>query len=78
MDVNHCNFGVKVKTNEVLGSTAGMLIASRYIQARTPNEEGEIVGYVAGHGGDVWWVKHTDGTIAAYSFDEMEEVESDS
>jgi hypothetical protein len=29
---------------------------------------------VPGHGGDVWFVLHEDGTVGAYSFTEMEPI----
>ena len=42
---------------------------------REPNKIGTVMGLVAGHGGDVWWVKHEDGTVSAYMFTEFETIE---
>ena len=63
--------GLKVKTNKRLGKTTGMFIAQKHLNARRPNKEGKVSGYVPGHGGDVWWVTHKDGTVGAYMFDEF-------
>lgn len=64
--------GLRVKTASVLGDTHGMLIEEKYLVARRSDVEGTIVGYVPGHGGDVYWVRHGNGDLAAYSFLEFE------
>lgn len=69
--------GTRVVTHEYLGSTGGMLVAQKFLDARRPSALGLIWGIVGGHGGDVYWVKHDDGTGAAYMFDEFERVVSD-
>lgn len=74
--------GTKIVTHSELGSTTGMLIAQRHLDARHPNKVGEIWGVVPGHGGDVYWVSHKDDSpdgpdkIAAYCWSEFELVES--
>jgi len=65
--------GMRVRVVQVLG-TSGMLIAQRYLDARTAGVTGTLHGYVPGHGGDVWWMKHDDGTESAYSTRELEEI----
>jgi len=64
--------GSKVVTHAELGSTAGMMVKHEYIAARRPSAKGTMRGWVPGHGGDVWWVEHEDGSVAAYCFDELE------
>jgi hypothetical protein len=71
MNLNSVKPGLSVKTSFNLGSTRGMLIAQKHLDARKPNAEGVIKGWVPGHGGDVWWVEHKDGSVGAYSFDEF-------
>ena len=63
--------GQSVKTVGVLHATTGMLIAPKHLVVRAPDAEGVIKGFVPGHGGDVWWVEHENGDIAAYSVGEM-------
>lgn len=38
----------------------------------THDRLGSTDGMGIGHGGDVYWVRHDDGEIAAYCFDEFE------
>lgn len=64
--------GTKVITHVVLHPTTGMLIAADKLANRRANTPGTVVGVVGGHGGDVYWVRHEDGTVAAYGWPEME------
>lgn len=64
---------LKIITNQTLGSTTGMLIKQDSLNNRKPNEPGTVLGYVGGHGGDVWWIQHAHG-IAPYCFDEFEPI----
>lgn len=68
----HC--GMRVRTKDQLGETTGMLVAEKHLFARRSNKEGLLAGYVPGHGGDVWWVHHDDGTVGAYSFEEFDPI----
>ena len=63
--------GMKIKTAMLLGSTAGMFIGRRNLDSRCPSADGILLDYVLGHGGDVWFVSHADGQVAAYSISEM-------
>ena len=74
MNCNEIKNGLKVRITK-LGETLGMMIKPRHLDCRKVGITGTISGYVPGHGGDVWWVKH-DGSdeIGAYVFDEMEAV----
>lgn len=44
--------GTKVRTNETLESTAGMVVFAGSLSAMRPNAPGVIQGVVPGHGGD--------------------------
>jgi hypothetical protein len=59
-----------------LKDTLGMLVAPRHLTARRPHALGTLLGYVPGHGGDVWWVQHKDGQIGAYSLTELASAET--
>lgn len=68
--------GTRIRTDKVLGSPAGIFVKEKYLQERKPDTVGIIRGWVAGHGGDIYWVQHegcegTDG-IAAYGWMEFE------
>jgi len=71
MNLNEVKTGLHVRTVGDLGDTEGMLIAKKHLDARRPYAVGVVWGYVPGHGGDVWWIKHEDGTIGAYMYDEF-------
>lgn len=72
MDAEKISLQMRVRTNPKLFSTAGFIVAQRCLDARRANAEGTIGGYVPGHGGDVWFVAHDDGSVGAYSTDEFE------
>ena len=74
--------GTRIVTHDELGETTGMLIVERHLNARKSNALGMIDGYVTGHGGDVYFVRHAEGDVrsepcpvAAYSFTEFELAE---
>ena len=70
-----------VKIGE-LHSTAGMLIKEKYLNNRRANVEGILWSYVAGHGGDVWWVVHQfddksapiEDTVSVYGIREFDAI----
>jgi len=63
--------GIRVRVAFDYG-TGGMLIHQKYLDARRVGATGITGLYVPGHGGDIYWVKHDDGTIAAFGFMELE------
>jgi hypothetical protein len=72
----------RVRTHEELGTTLGMLIKEHHLRGRLPNALGIVTGYVPGHGGEVFWVRHAEGPsnqdpspVGAYMFDEFEFVD---
>ena len=76
-DMNEPRFvlspGTKIKTHDYLGGTGGLLIKDKHLEARKTKAPGVIRGFVAGHGGDVYWVQHDEEEVAAaYGFREFE------
>jgi hypothetical protein len=66
--------GTELKTKSKIMSSkrcTGFCVKREYIDARKPNENGTYAGYVPGNGGDVWWVKHEDGSIGCYEYTEV-------
>lgn len=64
--------GMRVRTRTALGTTRGLAVAMRYLDARRPGAEGMVQNCVPGHGGDVYWVEHGPGDVGAYSVEELE------
>lgn len=71
MELDEIKIGLRVKVTK-LGDTMGMLIKREHLDVRAVGVKGTVTGYVPGHGGDLWWVRHDDGHIGAYVFDEFE------
>ena len=67
--------GTKVITNYELDTTDGFMVVQRHIAARIPNARGVVAYPVPGHGGDVYFVDHSDGSTGAYSWSEFEFAE---
>ena len=59
-----------------LGSTEGFLIHPRPMACRKVGAVGTATSYVPGHGGDVWFVQHDDGSVGAYCYDELESLDA--
>jgi hypothetical protein len=55
-----------------LDDTDGMLVAREHIANRQKGAHGSVQTIVAGHGGDVWLVRHDSGSIGSYCYTEME------
>jgi hypothetical protein len=63
----------RIKTNPVIDSTRGMLIAPKHLDVRRTNTVGVVCGIVGGHGGDVYFVAQLgDSCMAAYGWWEFE------
>ena len=67
--------GTTIVTNYELESTKGFLIAEKHINARRINTNGVIAFPVPGHGGDVYFVDHADGSTGVYCWSEFELAE---
>lgn len=72
MQASDIRSGMRIKTNDTLGTTEGFTIHEQHLKGRVTNTEGVVTRHVPGHGGDVWFVRHNDGSIAAYADDEFE------
>jgi len=71
--------GTKVRISEQItpiDDCGGFLVHQRHLIARKPGAVGEYIGWVPGAGGDLWWIKHDDDSIGAYSFTEVNDLES--
>jgi hypothetical protein len=71
MNCDQIKNGMRVKTTE-LGSAKGLTVKPRHLDCRKVGITGTVSGYVPGHGGDVWWVKHDESDeVGAYSVTEL-------
>ncbi len=52
----------------------GFFVKNKHLDARKSNCYGTYIGYVPGAGGEVWWIEHEDGTIAAYMYNELTDI----
>jgi hypothetical protein len=48
--------GTEILTHTTLGETQGMIVGDENLAQRRANARGRIVGIVAGHHGDVYWL----------------------
>lgn len=65
--------GTKVVTTTLDQRTrAAIFTNSRYLEARREGTKGKIVGFLAGHGGDIYWVEHGPNDIGAYGWWEFD------
>ena len=74
MNCNKITNGLKVKIIK-LESIKGFLIKEKHLNCRRIGVTGTVDGWVPGHGGDVWWVKHEgNNEVGAYCFTEFEPI----
>lgn len=72
MDKYESGLRVKITKDE---DTGGLFINPKYLDNRSVGKTGKVLGYVPGHGGDVWWVEHDgESGVAAYCYNEFEEI----
>lgn len=67
--------GTRIRTHSTLGSIVGLIVKTEYLSARRANAFAVIGGFVPGHGGDVYWARHDDSTVAVYGWPEFELVD---
>jgi hypothetical protein len=72
MDLQSLRPGLRVRIDATLGHTTGMIIAPEILANRRAGASGTLRAYVPGHGGDVWFVEHKGGAVAAYAYNEFE------
>ena len=65
---------MSVRVADKLGKPKGWMVDKKNINARRAGAEGLVIGCVAGHGGEVFWVSHGGGEIAVYTSDELEPI----
>jgi hypothetical protein len=72
MDLQDMLPGIRVQVTALArNGTDGMIVPDRVKYARRVHALGLLYRAVPGHGGDVWFVSHEDGTVAAYSYTEL-------
>lgn len=72
MDCNDIKPGLRVRTTE-LGPMTGTSIPPSHLACRKSGITGTAKSYVAGYGGDIWYVEHDDDRkVGAYCFTEIE------
>lgn len=49
----------------------GFFVKEKHIECRKPSINGIYRGWVPGAGGDIWWIEHEDGTVGAYTYEEV-------
>lgn len=64
--------GTRIVTHSTLEDTTGLWLPQQYLDSRAPSVQGTISGVVPGYGGDVYWVRHDDGTSAVYCWTDFE------
>ena len=67
--------GILARTSLTLNGFVGMLIADKHLKCRENNIKVEVLDWVPGHGGDVWFCKHENGDIGAYTISELKPVD---
>lgn len=55
-----------------LDNSKGFLVHEKFIENRRLGAVGTFQGFAAGSGGDVWYLVHRDGVLAAYLCSELE------
>lgn len=73
IDCSKLRPGIAVKVVK-LETTDGMIAPPEVIAARDEGELGVTLRALPGHGGDVWLVKHDNGTTGAYCYTELSEI----
>jgi hypothetical protein len=67
--------GMRIVINDIKG-TKGFNVAREHIDNRALHARGIILGYISGHGGEVYAVKHDNGSIAVYHYSEFERIKN--
>ena len=59
--------GQRIIVNDTISpTTAAWFIKPECLARREPGVAAILGNWVPGHGGDVWWAQHGDGTVAPY------------
>lgn len=74
MNLNRVREGLRVIITKLM-DTRGMFIERKHLDVRKIGITGVVRGYVPGHGGDVWFIKHDKSSeIGAYMFTEFNPI----
>lgn len=65
---------MQVQVVKLFDDTGWMNVHPNYLQTRKKGVVGKVDGQVPEHSGSLWWVKHEDGSIAAYHREELEQI----
>jgi hypothetical protein len=74
MNIEDTHTGIRVKTLPLLVDLAASAISGEQLGDRRGNSQGVVEGFVPGHRGDLWTVRHDDGATGAYHHDEFNEL----
>ena len=68
---------LKITDLETSESFLNTLCVPEYRKAMRRKDDNPVLmaGYVAGHGGDIWWCQHSNGDVAPYGWTELELAE---
>lgn len=69
--------GTRIQVHDELDptGTVGVFVSDIYLNQRHAGKTGTLWGFVPGHGGDIYWVEHDDGSRAVYGWREFELLE---
>lgn len=66
--------GMRVRVVKLFEDISWMNVHPNYLWTRKQGAVGKVAGQVPEHGGSLWWVKHEDGSTAAYHREELEQI----
>lgn len=66
--------GMRVQVIIVYPDISWMHVHENYLKPRKVGAIGKVEGQVPEHSGSLWWVKHEDGSMAAYHKNELQEI----
>ena len=67
--------GMRIVITDIT-TTVGFNVAKEHIANRVLHARGTVLGYISGHGGEVYAVEHDVGTIAVYHYSEFESIKT--
>ena len=67
--------GMRIVVTDIK-TTTGYNVATEHIANRRLHARGTVLGYISGHGGEVYAVEHDAGPIAVYHYREFESIKS--
>jgi hypothetical protein len=74
MNLEDTHTGIRVKTRPLLVDLAASAISRDQLGDRRGNCQGVVEDFIPAHRGDLWIVRHDDGTTGAYHHEEFNEL----